>query len=81
MSDGKIFYTIKDSGLADIVFRGEKNIEKVENLPNSSVAIGHNRYSTSGSLSEMQPFVDDGIAHDAVMTDVKNDLRSEGEKK
>lgn len=49
----------KDSGLADIVF-SLKHV--LPDLPNSFVAIGHNRYSTSGSLSEMQPFVDDGIA-------------------
>lgn len=72
VSDGKNLHTIKDSGLADIVFR-RINTERVENLPNSSIAIGHNRYSTSGSLSEMQPFVDDGIAiaHNGNLTNVR----------
>lgn len=71
VSEGVNFHTIKDSGLADIVFR-KINTERVEKLPNSYVAIGHNRYSTSGSLSEMQPFVDDGIAlaHNGNLTNV-----------
>jgi len=62
VSDGSSFYTVKGSGLAEIVFRGEKNAEEVESLPKSHIAVGNDRYSTSGSLDEMQPFVDDGIA-------------------
>lgn len=61
---------IKDSGLAEIVFKIKRDLP---DIPNAYVAIGHNRYSTSGSLSEMQPFVDGGIAlaHNGNLTNVR----------
>ena len=60
---------VKDSGLAEVVFKIKHGLP---DIPNAFVAIGHNRYSTSGSLNEMQPFLDNGIAiaHNGNLTNV-----------
>lgn len=69
LANGKEFTMIKDSGLAGIVFTIKHQLPK---LDNAKVGIGHNRYSTSGSLSEMQPFLENGIgiAHNGNLTNV-----------
>lgn len=61
---------VKDSGLAEIVFKIKHNLP---DTPGASVAVGHDRYSTSGSLSDMQPFSDGNIAfaHNGNLTNIK----------
>jgi len=61
---------VKDSGLAEVVFKIKKDLPRI---PGAFVAIGHNRYSTSGSLSELQPFIekDIAIAHNGNLTNIK----------
>lgn len=70
VANGERIEFVKDSGLVEIVFKIKHDLP---NIPNAFVAIGHNRYSTSGSLNEMQPFVDDGIAlaHNGNLTNVR----------
>lgn len=70
LANGKKFKMLKDSGLAGIVFTIK---HKLPDLENAFVGIGHNRYSTSGSLSEMQPFLEAGIgiAHNGNLTNIK----------
>lgn len=64
------FQTVKDSGLAGIVFTIK---HLLPDLPGARIAIGHNRYSTSGSLAETQPFLENGIAiaHNGNLTNVR----------
>ena len=59
----------KDSGLAEIVFGVKHSLPRVKR---AYVAIGHNRYSTSGSIAETQPFLEDGIAiaHNGNLTNI-----------
>ncbi|MDP3726841.1 MAG: amidophosphoribosyltransferase, partial [bacterium] len=59
LANGCEFQTVKDSGLAGIVFTVKHSLPY---LSGAFVAIGHNRYSTSGSLAETQPFVENDIA-------------------
>lgn len=56
LSDSNILYHKKD-GLVNEVFTGEV----LERLPRSSIAVGHNRYSTAGNKSaeNIQPFLTD----------------------
>ena len=70
LANGKEFKMLKDSGLAGIVFSIKHSLP---DLDNAFVGIGHNRYSTSGSLSEVQPFLENGIgiAHNGNLTNVK----------
>ncbi|MCL4418628.1 amidophosphoribosyltransferase [Patescibacteria group bacterium] len=69
VANGERIEVVKDSGLVQVVF----NKRGLPNLPGAFVAIGQDRYSTSGSLSEMQPFKDDGIAiaHNGNLTNVR----------
>lgn len=62
---------IKDEGLAEIVFKIKHGLP---NPPNASVAVGHDRYSTSGGrLKDIQPFSDGNIAfvHNGNLTNIK----------
>jgi amidophosphoribosyltransferase len=70
VTNHKKIEVVKDSGLAEVVFKIKKDLPRV---PHAFVAIGHNRYSTSGSLSELQPFVEDGIAiaHNGNLTNIE----------
>jgi len=70
LANGWRFETIKDSGLTTIVFGLKHPLPLLEN---ASIAIGHNRYSTSGSSHDLQPFVEDGIAiaHNGNLTNVR----------
>ncbi len=71
ISNGAEFKYEKDSGLAAIVF-GLKH--PLPTLTGSFVGAGHDRYSTSGSLTEMQPFLEDGIAiaHNGNLTNAEH---------
>ncbi len=73
ISNGEEMALTKGPGLASIVF-GMTN--ELPDLDNAFVGIGHNRYSTSGSLAELQPFLDSGIgiAHNGNLTNIE-DLR------
>lgn len=68
--DGKDLNTVKDSGLVGVVF-GVKN--PLPHLLDAHVAIGQTRYSTSGSIFEMQPFEEGGIsiAHNGNITNIE----------
>ncbi len=70
ITDGEEIVLTKGAGLASIVF-GMINV--LPNLDNAVIGIGHNRYSTSGSLEELQPFLDDGIgiAHNGNLTNIE----------
>src|SRR3989344_394086 len=69
------------NGLVELNHRGQEgsgmilaNGKEFKMLKDSGLAgIGHNRYSTSGSLSEVQPFLENGIgiAHNGNLTNVK----------
>lgn len=61
---------VKDAGLAEIVFKIK---HELPDTPNASVAVGHDRYSTSGSLNDMQPFSDGNIAfaHNGNLTNIR----------
>ncbi len=75
VSNGYENEVVKDSGLAEVVFKIEHDLPS---LPNAFIAVGHDRYSTSGSLLESQPFVEDGIvlAHNGNLTNIA-ELREE----
>ncbi len=81
-SDGKQFFTEKGKGLVADIF-SEKNLKR---LP-GHIAIGHNRYSTSGSstLRNVQPIVANssmgllGIAHNGNLVNA-DELRAEIEE-
>lgn len=70
VANGCEFQTVKDAGLAGIVFTVKNSLPY---LAGAFVAIGHNRYSTSGSLAETQPFLENGIAiaHNGNLTNVR----------
>lgn len=73
VTNGYTFQIVKDSGLAEHVFFGNNSLP---NLPGAFIAGGHDRYSTSGFLSESQPFLEDGISlsHNGNLTNI-NHLR------
>lgn len=66
-TNGREFKTIKKRGLAEAVF-----FEGLPHLDGSFIAIGQDRYSTSGSLNESQPFVegDIALAHNGNLTNI-----------
>lgn len=70
-SNGRRFKEIKDSGLAETVFRIKH--DGPPRLRGSFIALAQDRYSTSGSLDEIQPFIEDGIAlsHNGNFTNVE----------
>jgi amidophosphoribosyltransferase len=61
---------VRDAGLAEIVFKIKHDLP---DAPGAYVAIGHDRYSTSGSLDDMQPFNDGDIAlaHNGNLTNIR----------
>jgi len=63
-------WVVKDAGLAEVVFKIKHDLS---DAPDAPVAVGHDRYSTSGSLSDMQPFNDGNIAfaHNGNLTNIK----------
>lgn len=73
--DGKTITLYKDTGLVSEVF----NADNLGALPEARVAIGHNRYSTSGSnkLCNTQPFLTEyltgrhALAHNGNITNAK----------
>ncbi|MDP2586089.1 MAG: amidophosphoribosyltransferase [Candidatus Levybacteria bacterium] len=64
------FQVVKDAGLAEIVFKIKHDLP---DAPDASVAIGHDRYSTSGGKKDMQPFSDGNIAfaHNGNLTNIR----------
>jgi amidophosphoribosyltransferase len=83
--DGKNFRAHRAMGLVDATFSRAKVIEKLS----GNIAIGHNRYSTSGepSLRNVQPFFADldfggfAVAHNGNLTNaytIRNDLINRG---
>lgn len=56
VSNGDRFQVVKDNGLASVVFGFTHSLPS---LPNAFIAVGQDRYSTSGTLSDAQPFDDD----------------------
>lgn len=77
VSNGEEFVEKKNPGLVETVFYvRDENGELIENFPRlqgSFTGIGHNRYSTSGTLNELQPFLEGGIAiaHNGNLTNVQ----------
>lgn len=71
VADGQKIKVNKARGLAEKVFSDEKNLPQ---LTNPILAVGHNRYSTSGSLEEIQPFLHRKIilAHNGNLTNIRN---------
>ena len=73
--NGNKIYCHKDIGIASEVF--SNNI--LENFPNSSMAVGHNRYSTTGgnTIENLGPFVTEyltgriAVAHNGNITNAK----------
>lgn len=68
VSDGKRLTAKKGMGLITSIFTKEI----VEELREGYIAIAHTRYSTSGRLSAVQPFVEDGVglAHNGNITNI-----------
>lgn len=60
---------VKDYGLAEIALKVRHDISGIK----SFITIGHDRYSTSGSVNEIQPFNHHGIAiaHNGNLTNVR----------
>lgn len=71
IANGYTFQTVKGLGLAEHVFFDNNSLP---NLSGAFVAAGHDRYSTSGSLSESQPFLEDGISlvHNGNLTNISH---------
>lgn len=63
---------VRDYGLAEIVYE-IKQESSMRRILGALIAIGHDRYSTSGSLNEMQPFSNGNIAmgHNGNLTNVR----------
>lgn len=59
----------KDSGLAEVVFSAKRTLPKISG---ARVGIGQNRYTTSGTDQDTQPFIEDGIAlaHNGNLTNI-----------
>ncbi len=77
ISDGISFVGKKASGLVEVVFSKRNDdgviIEDIPQLNGAFTGIGHTRYSTSGTLDELQPFLEDGIsvAHNGNLTNIQ----------
>jgi len=75
IADHDEFDIKKDSGLAEIVFTTKQPLPE---LKNARVGIAQDRYTTSGTDSDTQPFLENGIAlaHNGNLTNIKS-LRRE----
>lgn len=69
VANGKKITVVKKKGLAETIFHLNNSLPK---LPHGLIAVGHNRYSTSGSLLDSQPFVYKNIilAHNGNLTNI-----------
>jgi len=76
VSDGQQFHVAKGQGIAEVVFTFGPEVPKP---PGGAVlAVGHDRYTTSGGPCDAQPLEFNGlvIAHNGNLTNA-NDLRAE----
>lgn len=67
VANGKKIIVSKKKGLAETIFSSNGTLPQ---LPHGLIAVGHNRYSTSGSLLDSQPFLykDILLAHNGNLT-------------
>jgi amidophosphoribosyltransferase len=67
VADGRRIAVAKGPGIAEVVFSFN---QKVPELPDQRLAVGHNRYSTSGALCDAQPLEFNGLvlAHNGNLT-------------
>lgn len=67
VADGVRFRLAKGPGIAEVVFTFD---QEVPELPGQRLAVGHDRYSTSGGLCDAQPLEFNGlvIAHNGNLT-------------
>ena len=68
-ANGKKIVLYKNFGLAETIFSNNGHLPKQHN---AVIAVGHNRYSTSGSLVDNQPFVyrDIILSHNGNLTNI-----------
>jgi amidophosphoribosyltransferase len=68
-ANGSKIVLYKNFGLAENIFSCNKNLPKPHH---AIIAVGHNRYSTSGSLEDNQPFVyhDIILSHNGNLTNI-----------
>lgn len=71
ITDGSSFSLKTGLGLAGVVF-SERHGQGLPQLPHAHIGIGHNRYSTSGSDLDTQPFIEEGISlgHNGNLTNI-----------
>jgi len=69
VADGRRFALAKGAGIAEVVFTFDQRVPELEG---QCLAVGHNRYSTSGALCDAQPLEYNGlaIAHNGNLTNV-----------
>jgi amidophosphoribosyltransferase len=67
VADGARWRVAKGAGVAEVVFTFERPVPE---LPDQVLAVGHNRYSTSGALCDAQPLEFNGLvlAHNGNLT-------------
>jgi amidophosphoribosyltransferase len=75
VADGRRVVVAKGAGIAEVVFTFD---QKVPELEGQRLAVGHNRYSTSGALCDAQPLEFNGLvlAHNGNLTNAA-DLRQD----
>ncbi len=75
VANGERVAVARGQGVAEVVFTFGA---KVPELPNQLLAVGHNRYSTSGALCDAQPLEYNGwvLAHNGNLTNAES-LRAE----
>ncbi len=63
------FVLEKDNGLAEVVFSTKRSLPQ---LKRAQVGVAQDRYTTSGTDSDTQPFLEDGIAlaHNGNLTNI-----------
>ena len=71
VADGRRIAVAKGPGIAEVVFSFN---QKVPELPGQRLAVGHNRYSTSGALCDAQPLEFNGLvlAHNGNLTNASH---------
>lgn len=69
VANGKKIVVSKKKGLAETIFANNGTLPE---LPHGLIAVGHNRYSTSGNLLDSQPFLykDIALSHNGNLTNI-----------